>query len=280
MTFKKLASVLLMTAILFGATSAVAEDKKTKLSLTVPKSEANTSCDEAYVLEVPSDFTITAAGWNELGAIKISHATDSGDAFSSKKKVVVTAVSANNWSLVMSGDTTQTIGYTLKTAKDDTAATTEFTFTAEQINNGASQDIGVDVEDYAAKKAGDYEDEITYKVKVADAETTITVTWNNDDITGSGNSFTKDGVTVTAEFIDFNHKNFMGGGTFTTTLGNFTKIVVTADDVYSIGDGWTISDGTATWEGTASNSVSFSDGIMGNGMGVKFTFTITPTSGE
>ena len=180
----------------------------------------------------------------------------------------------------MSGDTTQTIGYTLKTAKDDTAATTEFTFTAEQINNGASQDIGVDVEDYAAKKAGDYEDEITYKVKVADAETTITVTWNNDDITGSGNSFTKDGVTVTASVIDFENKNFMGGGTFTTTLGNFTKIVVTADDVYSIGDGWTISDGTATWEGTASNSVSFSDGIMGNGMGVKFTFTITPTSGE
>ena len=276
MTFRKISAVLLMTAILFGATSAIAADYKTKLSLTVPKSEANTSYDEAYVLEVPSDFTITAAGWNELGAIKISHATDSGDAFSSDKKVVVTAVSANNWSLVMSGDTTQTIGYTLKTAKDDTAATTEFTFTAEQINNGASQDIGVDVEDYAAKKAGDYEDEITYKVKVADAETTITVTWNNDDITGSGNSFTKDGVTVTAEFIDFDDKNFMKGGTFTTTLGNFTKIEITAVDFGTLGTGWTVNDNTATWEGTASNSVSFSVSIMGS---VKFTFTITPTSG-
>ena len=280
MTFRKLAAVLLMTAILFGATSAIAADYKTKLSLTVPKSEANTSYDEAYVLEVPSDFTITAAGWNELGAIKISHATNSGDAFSSKKKVVVTAVSANNWSLVMSGDTTQTIGYTLKTKKDDMAATTEFTFTAEQINNGASQDIGVDVEDYAAKKAGDYEDEITYTAEVADAETTITVTWNNDDITGSGNSFTKDGVTVTAEFIDFDDKNFMKGGTFTTTLGNFTKIEITAFDFGTLGTGWTVNNNTATWEGDASKSVSFSNNIAGLGFGVTFTFTITPTSGE
>ena len=32
----------------------------------------------------------------------------------------------------------------------------------------------------------------------AAAPATITVTWNNDDITGSGNSFTKDGVTITA----------------------------------------------------------------------------------
>ena len=101
---------------------------------------------------------------------------------------------------------------------------------------------------------------------------TTTVTWNNDDITGTwGTSFTKDGVTITVEdFIDFEHKNFMGGGTFTTTLGNFTKIEVNAEDVFISGEGWSGS----TWTGNAS-SVSFSGEIFGMGMGnTKFVFTI------
>ena len=107
---------------------------------------------------------------------------------------------------------------------------------------------------------------------------TITVTWNNDDITGtSGNSFTKDGVTITADMIDFMDKNFMGGGTFTTTLGNFTKIEVTAGYCSVSGTGW--SDNTLTgetWTGNAS-SVSFSGDIQGQDMGnLKFVFTIEP----
>ena len=276
MTLRKISAVLLMTAILFGATSAVAADYKTKLSLTVPKTEANTSYDEAYVLEVPADFTITAAGWNELGKIKISHATDSGDAFSSAKKVVVTAVSANNWNLVMSGDTTQTIGYTLKTAKDDTAATTEFTFTAEQINNGASQDIGVDVEDYTAKKAGDYEDEITYEVSVENAVTTKTVTFISS--TG-GTTINKDGVTCNNSFDQYN--NLPMGGTFSTTTGKFTKIEVTASDTSMTGmnssdmseiEGWETTATSAIWTGSAS-SVTFGT-IMGNNQPVAIVFTI------
>ena len=111
---------------------------------------------------------------------------------------------------------------------------------------------------------------------------TITVTWNNDDITGSGNSFTKDGVTITAGVIDFNEKNFMDGGTFTTTLGNFTKIEVTAGDVYEVsGTGWSGSNTKQTWTGTPASSVSFSGDIMGMGgmMGTtKFVFTIEPTN--
>jgi hypothetical protein len=106
---------------------------------------------------------------------------------------------------------------------------------------------------------------------------TITVTWNNDDITGTdayGTSFTKDGVTITAEEIYFPSKNFMNGGTFTTTLGNFTKIEVTTDIWDASGAGWSGS----TWTGNAS-SVSFSDCIVGNGMGnTKFVFTIAPTN--
>ena len=103
---------------------------------------------------------------------------------------------------------------------------------------------------------------------------TITVTWNNDDITGSGKSFTKDGVTITAGYIDFGDKNFMMGGTFTTTLGNFTKIEVTTAYCNASGTGWSGS----TWTGNAS-SVLFSGDIVGAGKGnTKLVFTIEPTN--
>jgi hypothetical protein len=108
----------------------------------------------------------------------------------------------------------------------------------------------------------------------AAAPATITVTWNNDDITGSGNSFTKDGVTITAYSIDFNDKDFAGGGTFTTTLGNFTKIEVTSSYCDAYGEGWSGS----TWTGTPASSVSFSGGIYGMGMGITIVCTIEPTN--
>ena len=116
---------------------------------------------------------------------------------------------------------------------------------------------------------------------VSGAWATITVTWNNNDITGKGKSFTKDGVTITAGRIDFGDKNFMDGGTFTTTLGNFTKIEVTTGYWSASGTGWSASASmqSATWTGTPASSVSFSDEISGMGMGnTKFVFTIEPTN--
>ena len=117
--------------------------------------------------------------------------------------------------------------------------------------------------------------------KKAALPATITVTWNNDDITGNSNSFTKDGVTITAGSIDFSYKDFIGGGTFTTTLGNFTKIEVTTGYWSASGTGWSASASmqSATWTGTPASSVSFSDEIMGMSMGnTKFVFTIEPTN--
>ena len=123
--------------------------------------------------------------------------------------------------------------------------------------SGSKKVIGVKAEKKAAAPAGP-----------------ITVTWNGADITGSGNSFTKDGVTITADDIEFADKNFYGPGTFTTTLGNFTKIEVTTDGWYASGTGWSGS----TWTGNAS-SVSFSGEIMGyGGDNLKFVFTIEPTN--
>jgi len=123
---------------------------------------------------------------------------------------------------------------------------------------GAKKVIGVKAEKKAADPA------------------TITVTWNNNDMpgTGSGSSFTKDGVTITADDIEYDDKNFYGPGTFTTTLGNFTKIEVTTEGWYASGTGWS----GKTWTGNAS-SVSFSGDIMGYGGGnLKFVFTIEPTN--
>ena len=106
----------------------------------------------------------------------------------------------------------------------------------------------------------------------------ITVTWNNDDITGTGKSFTKDGVTITAGNIDFTDKNFENG-TFTTTLGNFTKIEVTTGIWLASGTGWSGSGQSGTWTGTPASGVSFSGNIVGAGLGnTKFVFTIVPTN--
>ena len=79
----------------------------------------------------------------------------------------------------------------------------------------------------------------------------ITVTWNNNDITGSGNSFSKDGVTITAGSIDFEDKSFEENGTFTTTLGNFTKIEVVATNGFCdvSGTGWSGNEDKRTWTG-------------------------------
>ena len=113
--------------------------------------------------------------------------------------------------------------------------------------------------------------------KKAEAADPITVTWNNDDITGSGNSFTKDGVTITAGTINFNKKNFIGGGTFTTTLGNITKIEVTTGYWNASGTGWSGSEQSGTWTGTPASSVPFSGDITGMGLGnTKLVFTIEP----
>ena len=106
----------------------------------------------------------------------------------------------------------------------------------------------------------------------------ITVTWNNDDITGSGKSFTKDGVTITAGMIDFGDKNLMGPGTFSTTLGNFTKIEVTCDGCDATGTGWSGNFSKKTWAGTPASTVNFSGNFMGMGMGITIVCTIEPTN--
>jgi hypothetical protein len=118
---------------------------------------------------------------------------------------------------------------------------------------GSKKVIGVKAEKKAAAPAGP-----------------ITVTWNPSDIVPENpgdHSFTKDGITITAATCDFQKLTFGGGGTFTTTRGNFTKIEISADFTGNVsGTGWS-TDGwqSATWTGNAA-SVSFSGDIWGGGM--------------
>ena len=107
-----------------------------------------------------------------------------------------------------------------------------------------------------------------------------TVDWNAADIkNATGNAFTKNGVTLVASFIEHDLPIIANGGTFTTTLGNFTKIEISADYAGDVsGTGWS-NDGfhCATWTGNAA-SVSFSDTIYGGGFtcdGGNFTIKFT-----
>ena len=92
------------------------------------------------------------------------------------------------------------------------------------------------------------------------------VTINQSDWAGWNTSFTKDGVTVSAGMIDPEDGNLMDGGTFSTTLGNFTKIVVTTASCEVSGTGWSGNYSSMTWAGTPASTVSFSGNFMGMGM--------------
>ena len=108
--------------------------------------------------------------------------------------------------------------------------------------------------------------------------TVVTIT--DSDFPSEGQSFTKDGVTVSAVEIDGSWGSLLGGGSFSTTLGNFTKIEVSATDVYTLGgEGWSGNDQHKTWTGNAS-SVSFSGDIYGYGLGTTLKFTIESQGGE
>jgi len=99
-----------------------------------------------------------------------------------------------------------------------------------------------------------------------------TVTWNSYDLPSSGSSFTKDGVTLTCDIDD---SDLYGPGTFTTDLGNFTQIVVSAYDacIIEATGGWSGNRDQMTWTGNAA-SVSFDGNIYGFSSDVTFVFTI------
>ena len=107
----------------------------------------------------------------------------------------------------------------------------------------------------------------------------ITVTINQSDWGNATNSFTVGGVTVSAGDIDADDGNLMLGGSFSTTLGNFTSIVVTTFHSNASGTGWSGDMESKTWSGTPASSVSFSGDFMGMGLGqTTIVCTIQPNN--
>ena len=131
---------------------------------------------------------------------------------------------------------------------------------------------------YAKADADHSDSEIAGPVSVT-LPVITTVTINQSDWGESGKSFTKDGVTVSVGNIDRGSGNLQGGGTFSTTLGNFTRIVVTTGSCEASGTGWSGSYSSMTWAGTPASTVSFNGNFMGMGM-VQTTIvcTIVPTN--
>ena len=113
-----------------------------------------------------------------------------------------------------------------------------------------------------------------------------TVTWNNSTLSSiymhDGQSFTKDGVTLTAlnGLIDGMDGNWMGNSNdasfkFSTSLGNFTRIEITATINRLGGSGWTETSPGAVWTGDA-NETTFNGGFENVS---QIVFTIVESQG-
>ena len=287
MRLKKMTAVALAAALAagsFGGTTAFAADTTTTNDITLSTTVQNNTVK--YVLSIPSGTkTIESAKdtFSNVGTLQVKHLDSEADVkFDNTKKVSVAVTYSGN---LTNTDNTITsnnkLAYKLvkgtKDSNTDIASGTTYDFSADDIDkeNGSVAIGAVVTGDPTQVENGTYTDKVTFTASVEKAKTTKTVTWNASDITDARDSFTKDGITITARMIDDRDKNFMGPGTFTTESGKFTKIEVTAAAVDISGTGWSGRDTTKTWTGDASSSVSYSDDIMDMGRGqLKIVFTI------
>ena len=194
---------------------------------------------------------------------------DGGQATEGSAATLVTAITLNKTATTISAGNTETLSVTSVLPEEATDKTYTWK-TSDASKATVDQDGKVTavaagtVTIYAEANDGSG---VKGNCTVTVTPATITVTINQSDW-GSGfvQSFTKDGVTVSAGFIDCRDGNLMDGGSFSTTLGNFTKIVVTATSCSASGTGWSGSRSSMTWEGTPASTVSFSGEFMGMGM--------------
>ena len=122
-----------------------------------------------YTLTIPATLAVANSGWNSIGDLTATGTLAQG------KKLNVTATSENSWKLT-SGE--NTVAYKLcgETEKEKTYAdatdTTSLDISKELLEqtSGFSVPIGIVVEDYSEKPAGDYSDTVTFTAKVEDAK--------------------------------------------------------------------------------------------------------------
>ena len=117
-----------------------------------------------YTITIPASLTVANSGWNATDGISAAGTLAEG------KKLVVTASSGDEFALV-SGE--NKIGYKLATASTDTEATTSWEFTALS-STAATKPMGIIVDDYSTKPAGDYSDTVTFTATVEEAAIRLT----------------------------------------------------------------------------------------------------------
>ena len=188
-----------------------------------------------------------------------------GQATEGSAATLVTAITLNKTATTISAGQTETLSVSSVTPDDATDQTVTWS-----SDNDAVATVDADGK-VTAVALGTANITATAKdgngVKATCAVTVSkVVTINQSDWAGWNTSFTKDGVTVSAGMIDPEDGNLMDGGTFSTTLGNFTKIVVTTASCEVSGTGWSGNYSSMTWAGTPASTVSFSGNFMGMGM--------------
>lgn len=168
-------------------------DYSLKLTLNKSGSSSTKTTSSDYELTIPSTFTITQSGWNEITDGITAKVSGDNTVFDSGYKLTVTATTDSTLSATGISDT---ISYTLKSRDAATEAITAWEFSAAELNaskdnviTGTTKTLGVDVEDYSTKPNGDYTDTITFTAEVQSAVTLLSLTVQ-DNVTQGGGSIT------------------------------------------------------------------------------------------
>jgi len=189
-----------------------------------------------------------------------------GQATEGSAATLVTAITLNKTATTISAGNTETLSVSSVTPDDATDQTVTWSSDNEAVAtvdaDGKVTAVAFGTANITATANDGSGVTATCAVTVSKVVTINQSDWGSD----WNPSFTKDGVTVSADMIDPDDGNLMGGGTFSTTLGNFTKIVVTTTDSNVSGTGWSGSGSSMTWTGTPASTVSFSGDFMGMGM--------------
>ncbi len=228
-TFRKTSAMLCAITVMASSMS---------FSGFVANAEGETVTSD-YTLTIPATLAVANSGWNATAGISATGTLATG------KKLVVTASSDDEFALV-SGE--NKVNYKLAESGDNTTTyanateKTSWEFTALS-ETAATQPMGIVVEDYSTKPAGNYQDTVTFTASVEDAVTTRTVTWTGRTMMDHSvygeyqDGFTAEGVTLTTEGNsnqDVRDSNYFYGrnyNSFSVSDGKkFTKIVIESGD--------------------------------------------------
>ena len=215
MKMKKLTSIALAAALAIGTFGFSVPAKATEVTTT------------DYVLTIPATLSVANAGWNATDGIMANNSTHN---FDKGKKLSVTATSEHGWKLEADG-VTDTVSYNLAASGDNsstyssTADPASWEFSAGELNaeSGTNKGMGIIVEDYSNKAAGNYQDTVTFTAKVEDA-VVIHTTLSVGDVIHLG------------EVLSISTDYYTGGQTIQSSKSPFTLVRANVIDDPSLGD--------------------------------------------